>query len=144
MTGRRVRCLVAAAAALTLVGAATAKGPVAGNVCGTASCKAVTEPGTVYQALRWEGTFQVVRAPRPARFYTLTFSASAPDGFRWSVLYVPARRLLRVDERAATPPEYGTPVRPYWRTLGPSQLRLLAEVTRGVTPFRAPRRWPSR
>ena len=143
MSGRYGTCAIAVAAALSLVAAAGAKGPVSGTVCGASGCAALAEPGAAFQALRWEGTFQIVRAPRPARFYRLTFTSPDPGGFRWTVLYVPARRVLRVDDRAATPPEYGTPVRPYWRTLGMRQLRLLGAVTSDLAPFRAPRRWPA-
>jgi hypothetical protein len=146
-TRRLVRCdnlsriVPLLAVALALVPAAAAKEPVTGNVCGAGGCTTISEPGTVYQALRWAGVFEVVRAPRPARFYTLTFSAPGPEGFRWPLVYVPSRRVLRVDDRQATPPEYGRPVAPYWRTLTRRQLRVLATVTRGLQPFPPSRRW---
>ena len=130
--------------ALAVAPAGAAKEPVTGNVCGARECRTLAEPGTVFQALRWEGTFQIVRAPRPARFYTLTFTADGPEGFVWRVVYVPARRVLRVDDRGATPPEFGRPVRPYWRTLGSRQLRLLATVTRGLEAFPPSRTWTPR
>ena len=135
------RIAPAVLAGLALVPAAAAKEPVTGNVCGVAGCTTLAEPGTVYQALRWEGTFEIVRAPRPARFYSLTFSAPGPEGFRWRLLYAPARGVLRVDDRAATDPSYGRPVRPYWRTVTRAQLRVLAAVTRGIAPFPPSRRW---
>jgi hypothetical protein len=124
-----------------LVPSGAAKEPVSGSVCGVDGCVVLAEPGTVHQALRWEGTFELVRAPRPAAFYRLTFFTSGPEGFRWTALYVPGRRLLRVDERGAVPPEFGHAGRPYWRTVGRRQVRMLARLTVGVAPFPARARW---
>jgi hypothetical protein len=136
---RRITPLVLAA--LALVPAAAAKYPVSGNVCGAQRCVTLDGPGTLYQALRWEGTFRIVGAPQPAPFYTLTFSAPDPGGFRWRLVYAPARRVVRVDDRAATPPELGPPGRPYWRTLGRRQMRLLSGAIRDLEPFPPSRRW---
>lgn len=69
--------------AVLLPGSAGAKGgPVTGEVCGASGCAVIPAAATVYQSLRWAGTFAIVAAPRPAPFYTLEFAAPGPGGFR--------------------------------------------------------------
>jgi hypothetical protein len=126
--------------ALALAVPAAAKTPLTGKVCGSSRCVALTDPNTLWVTLVWSEPFSLVSAPRPKAFYRLTFRSS--DGFRVLLLWPRGTGVIRADDRAALAPIYGRArSRPYWRTVSASVQAVLAQVTAGLTPYRAPTRW---
>jgi hypothetical protein len=129
-----------AALALALALSAEAKAPLTGSVCGSSRCVAFSSPNALWASLIWSEPFSLVSAPRPKTFYRLTFRSS--EGFRWVALWPRGARVIRADDRAATPPIYGRAAsRPYWRTVSVGVQAVLAQATAGVKPYRASARW---
>jgi hypothetical protein len=132
--------LVAIAAALVAAGTAAAKAPITGEVCGKSGCQVLRDPGTLYQALRFEGAFSLVEAPRAQPFYRFTFESD--DGFRWEVLWAPDAGLLRADDSKSTDRIYGKPKAAlYWRTLPLSAGAALRAAAHGIDAYPAQARW---
>lgn len=126
---------IAIALALALVPAAGAKGPASGRVCGLSGCKPLANAQVVIEALL-SAPFVLADAPAPAPHFRVVFTSAGRYGPHASLVYVPARRLLLaravlVDSSSG----------PYWRTMSPRAERLLRRITRGMTPYRAARRW---
>jgi hypothetical protein len=132
--------LAAGLASLIAATPAAAKAPVTGEVCGQSGCQVIQDPGSLYQSLRFEGAFSLVDAPRPRPFYRFVFESD--EGFRWDVVWVPSARLVRADDRKATPAIYG-PAHgaAYWRTLPGPAVAALRAAARGVEPYPAQARW---
>jgi len=114
--------------ALTLAASAAAKGPDRASVCGATHCITLRGDIEVYALLDWKATpFELLDAPRPAPYYAITLRD-------WgTILYVPAQRLMRIDDPESPP---------YWRTLPRYQNARYSKLVRGMAPRPAPRNWP--
>ena len=126
--------------ALALAAPVSAKAPITGQVCGNSGCRILGDPGSLYQAVRFEGAFSLVPVPRARPFYRFTFESE--DGFRWDVTWVPSAGVMRADDSKATPAIYGNArTAPYWRTLPPSAAAALRSAASGIEPYPAQARW---
>ena len=134
----RVVGVVAALAALTS-GAAQAKGPNAAAVCGASGCTRLTGESAVAPLLSWTYTpFKPRAAPRPAPYYSIR--VSDPSGIKWTLLYVPSRRMMRIWQSRVPP--YSESIGPYWRVVPRPAVPQIAKAVARVRPYAAPKRWP--
>jgi hypothetical protein len=85
-------------------------------------------------------SFGLASMPKPAPYYVAILSAPGEFGFCWRLVWVPKRRLLRVENLGRYRP--GQPIAGrYWRTVHLQLARSLAEGFRGITPYAAGRSW---
>ena len=115
--------------ALALATAAAAKAPARTIVCGASVCRSA--PYELISPV--DGVpFHLLRAPRPAPFYTAVLTApGASDGFCWRVVWVPSRHAIRIANVGRYVP--GAPVAgSYWRTVRPAYERGFARAVRGL------------
>lgn len=136
---RALGSLAAVAAASAFVAAAHAKGPTAAAVCGASGCRAA-DPAQLNPV---DGQpFGLAAAPRPAPYYVAFLSAPGEFGFCWRLLWVPSRRVLRVESMRPYVP--GEPIAGrIWRSVDAALARRLARAVRGVTPFAGRLAWRS-
>jgi hypothetical protein len=128
-----------AGAALLVPGSAGAKGPNFANVCGTSGCATVRGEFAVYRFMSWWNTpFSQRGAPAPAPFYKIKIRD--PSGIRWSLLYAPSRRAMRIWQNKVPP--YNQSIGPYWRSVPRAAVADMAALIRKVKPYAAQRRWP--
>ena len=127
-----------ALAALTS-GAAQAKGPNAASVCGASGCTTLRGESAVWPLLSWTSTpFKPRAAPRPAAYYSIR--VSDPTGIKWTLLYVPSRRMMRIWQSRVPP--YSEPIGPYWRIVPRTAVPQIVRAVAHVRPYAAPKRWP--
>lgn len=128
-----VRVVVAAALVVfpALAAAAVAKEPATAFVCGATGCRQA-DPALLNPI---DGRpFSLATRPRPAPYFAAVLTSPGDEGFCWRVLWVPTRRVIRVENLRRWVP--GTPVAGrYWRTVDASSARRLAEGVRGVRPY---------
>jgi hypothetical protein len=133
----RVVALLAAVAAVAAAPSA-AKGPNLARVCGSSGCVSIHGESAVQPLMSWWWTpFARRGAPAPAAYYSIRIHD--PAGINWVLLYVPARRAMRIWQSRVPP--YNESIGPYWRTIPRSAGRGLEAVVRPVRPFAAPRKW---
>jgi hypothetical protein len=84
----------------------------------------------------WYRPFSHRSAPAPAPLYSIALRD--PSGIRWSLLFVPARRAIRIWQSRVPP--YNQPIGPYWRTVPGAALPAIGRLGRKITPFAAPTR----
>src|SRR4051794_2648231 len=128
---------LAAAATLFLAPAATASAKELASirVCGSSGCTSFAGGGGHDAPILQSGA--LVSAPvGGAPFYRVTFRMAVPgsaptDGPRWTVLYVPAKGVIRSGD-----PRTGKPM---WLALLPDQRAAFEKVARGIEPLPAAR-----
>ena len=127
----RLVLALAAAAALLLPGAATAKEVTAVETCGVDGCKTVRDRDVLSRLEQSAGESDVRGAPaRPAPFYVVRVTVDGGDQqFTWESFYVPSARTMRgTDERK----------RAFWRRVPEGERAILDSLAAAVTPFPAP------
>ncbi|MDX6439498.1 MAG: hypothetical protein QOF45_2081 [Gaiellaceae bacterium] len=133
--------LVCAAAALS--GAAQAKEPAEGTLCGSSGCVALEGYDASGPFSSWWSTpFSEAPAPKPAPFFRVVARQSAPDGLgtvTWTLLYVPQRHAMRITQSRVPP--YSTGIGPYWRTIPRSARAALLRATKDIKPFLPSSSW---
>jgi hypothetical protein len=133
---RMKRFAALALVALVAAPAASAKNPANATVCGASGCHA----GDASRLTPVSGGFAIRNAPRPARYYAIFIAATGRQPFCWRMIWVPQRRLLRVENLLPYVP--GAPVAGrYWRTVDARFSRDLASSVRGLRPYAATRAW---
>jgi hypothetical protein len=134
------RLAIAGAVLLALAGAAAAKGPVAATLCGASGCTQVSDLGPINPM--WLPT-ALIEAPAPAPFYTLRASSPGPEGFDWSLVYVPSRRAVRFENRGPSHPAAYVTGR-YWVSMSDATASSLETIAAGIEPFPASESWSPR
>jgi hypothetical protein len=111
---------------------------VSASVCGASGCR--TADSELLNPIDGH-SFGLASAPRPAPYYAAILSAPGDHGFCWRLVWVPARRVLRV-ENLRRPNVPGTPIAGrYWRTVHLGLARSLAEAVRGLQPYAPALSW---
>ncbi len=126
-----------AVAVLAGAAAADAKSPATTLVCGASACRAAD-----YDAITPVDSqpFTLRAAPRAAPFYTAVITGPAPAGFCWRLVFVPSRRVLRVENAGtyrAGDPVAGT----YWRSVSQAYARRFTRAAAGLAPHAPAARW---
>ncbi len=127
----RLVLALAAAAALALPAAATAKEMTAVETCGVDGCRTVRDRDVLSRLEQSAGESDVRGAPaRPAPFYVVRVTVDGGDQrVTWENFYVPSARTMRgMDERN----------RALWRRVPEGERAILDSLAAGVTPFPAP------
>ena len=138
MLSRGGLLVVLGAFALGAPGSAAAKGPNVARVCGASGCTTLRGESAVQPLISWWYTpFSSRRAPRPAPYYSIAIRD--PSGVRWSLLYVPSRRAMRIWQNRVPP--YNQPIGPYWRDVPAAAVSGLGRVAAGLKPYAAPSAW---
>lgn len=120
------------------IGSAAAKGPNVASVCGASGCVTLRGESMVQPLISWWYTpFAPRAAPRPAPYYSIRLRD--PSGIRWSLLYVPARRAIRIWQSRVPP--YHQSIGPYWRTVPSSAVPAIRWLLQKLSPHAAPARW---
>jgi hypothetical protein len=136
---RRVVWLVAACAACA-AGPAAAKGPDAGSICGGLGCIALSGQSETAPFISWwNSAFSPRGAPRPAPYYWIQLRDGFAPEIRWVLLYVPARRAMRIWQSRVPPGN--EPIGPYWRTVPPAAADSIRVLVRSIRPYPTPRTW---
>ena len=93
----------------------------------------------VWPLLSWTYTpFKPRAAPRPAPYYSIR--VRDPSGIKWTLLYVPSRRMMRIWQSRVPP--YSESIGPYWRVVPRLAVPQIAKAVARVRPYAAPKRWP--
>lgn len=122
--------------ALIAPGSAVAKGPNFASICAASGCTTLRGEAAVQPLISWwYRPFSHRSAPAP--FYSIKLRD--PSGIRWSLLYVPARRAMRIWQSRVPP--YNESIGPYWRTVPGAAVPAIDQLMHKVTPYAAPRRW---
>jgi hypothetical protein len=127
----RLVLALAAAAALALPGAASAKELTAVETCGVDGCRTVRDRDVLSRFEQSAGESDVRVAPaRPAPFYVVRVTVDGGDQqFTWENFYVPSARTIRgTDERK----------RALWQRAPEGERAILDSLAAGVTPFSPP------
>jgi hypothetical protein len=135
-----LRVALATSVFLTLVATAAAKGPVTATLCGASGCTAVRDLEPINPL--WAPT-ELIDAPKAAPFYTLRASSPGPEGFDWSLTYVPSRRAVRIDNRGQAHPATYVTGR-YWVSLSTGMTAVLSRLTARTDPYPASPTWTPR
>lgn len=125
--------VVVAVVGLVTAGALPAKNAPRATVCGASGCR----DGEAWGLTPVDG---VPFTSRAAPYYSMTLYASGQDGFCWRLVWVPARRALRVENLGTAVP--GAPVAGlYWRSVHKRLAANLARSVHGLRPYPASQEW---
>src|ERR671923_290441 len=128
-----VAALVAALAGLVVTSAASAK-ELEAQICGESDC--VSVPNRQAVMLMVDDRDRTGGSPPPASYYRVDFTAhDGPASRTFSHVYVPSARLLASGG--------DMPHSIAWFRTTDAVVAAISEATRGVTPYKAPAKWPT-
>jgi hypothetical protein len=128
-----VAALVAALAGLVVTSAASAK-ELEAQICGESDC--VSVPNRQAVMLMVDDRDRTGGSPPPASYYRVDFTAhDGPASRTFSHVYVPSARLLASGG--------DMPHSIAWFRTKDAVVAAISEATRGVTPYKAPAKWPT-
>jgi hypothetical protein len=130
--------IVLVSAVLLVVPAAHANRPPKGEACGASECIGLNAWDTVAPfSSWWYVPFAPIGVPEPAPFFRVVLTSGDPRPTRWTLLYSPARRAMRITQVG---PPYGR-IGPYWRIVPATARTRIARVLEGIKPFPPSLRW---
>lgn len=139
----RVRHLIglACAVALLAVTPALAKGPDLASICGTSGCATVDDIEEVNVLALWTAGFEVRKEPPTAPFFTVELTTTRGAVAKWSYVYVPSARALKIIRADFSGGISGVQPMNEWVSPSTEVLAAYETATSAMSPFPASAGW---
>lgn len=137
----KARAAIVAVLALLTAPGALAKGPDSARICGESDCVTTGTIEDVNVLALWTAGFQARDEPSAAPFYTVELSATRGTKQKWSFLYVPSARAVKVIRADFSGGVAGVKTMNDWVTPSEDVLAVYDRVAGDVSPHSASEGW---
>lgn len=129
------------AVALLAVTPALAKGPDLASICGASGCATVDDVEKVNVLALWTAGFEVRKEPPTAPFFTVELTTTRGAVAKWSYLYVPSARALKIIRADFSGGISGVQPMNEWVSPSTEVLGAYETATAAMSPFPASAGW---
>lgn len=127
--------------ALLAVTPALAKGPDLASICGASGCATVDDVEKVNVLALWTAGFEVRKEPPTAPFFTVELTTTRGAVAKWSYLYVPSARALKIIRADFSGGISGVQPMNEWVSPSTGVLAAYDTATAAMSPFPASAGW---
>lgn len=139
----RVRLLIGLGCAVALLAPtpALAKGPDRASICGASGCVTVANVEEVNVLALWTAGFEVRNEPPAAPFFTVELTTTRGAVAKWSYVYVPSARALKIIRADFSGGISGVQPMNEWVSASTEVLAAYETATSAMPPFPASAGW---
>lgn len=129
---------------LLVVPSALAKGPDTARICGASGCVTVNDVETVNVLALWGSALSARSQPPPEPFFTVDLTSSFGKKQKWSFLFAPSARAVKVIRADFSGGVYGVTTMNSWVAPADNVVAAYEAAVANVEPFTADAAWRAR